>query len=64
MLVVYPKASGYHVVDHVRHTSRIDSEGEAELVAVHLISNTEGKLHEAAPEFDISVIVPSRGSPC
>jgi hypothetical protein len=64
MFVAHPKSSGYHVVDHVKHTSRVDAEGTALLVGVHLTSNTEGVLYEATPNLDISVIVPSPGSPC
>lgn len=59
MLVCSPKMPGYHRVDHVKHTVRIDREGVGTLVGVHLISDSEGVLHEVTPMFDIAVVVPA-----
>jgi hypothetical protein len=60
MLVHHPKnPTGYHVIDHVKHLSRIDVDGEAQLVEVRLTSNTDGVLYEVPPAREISVVIPA-----
>jgi hypothetical protein len=62
MLVKHPKMPGYHPVDLVKHTTRIDHDGTETLLGVHLSSREQGTLHEVGPTFEIDTLIAARPS--